>query len=314
MQRATENRIILITRKTRLEELIVRFNTLAQAKFYVEHLGADFADYAEEDRVYQLSRTACEALLAGFGRLSVVERDYLPSFLFREKDTVVVMGQDGTVANTLKYLNGQPCIGVNPDPARWDGILVPFLIEDLEEVVPALFANRMRLKNVTFGRVDLNTGESMLAVNDFFIGASSHISARYRIEFGGAKEQHSSSGIIVSTGLGSTGWFKSLVRGALGLASQWGGRADAAAGPQEMPWEQQNLLFTVREPFPSRNSETNLLFGVIAPRKPRVIVSEMARQGVIFSDGIEKDFLAFNNGTMATISVLPDRGILVAAG
>ena len=35
------------------------------------------------------------------------------------EDIVVVVGQDGLVANTLKYLQGQPVIAVNPD--RSDG-------------------------------------------------------------------------------------------------------------------------------------------------------------------------------------------------
>lgn len=33
------------------------------------------------------------------------------------QDIVVVIGQDGLVANTLKYLDGQPVIAINPDPA-----------------------------------------------------------------------------------------------------------------------------------------------------------------------------------------------------
>lgn len=50
MERKTENKIVLIVRKTRLDELISRFNTLDQARFYVEHLGADFSDYLMEDQ------------------------------------------------------------------------------------------------------------------------------------------------------------------------------------------------------------------------------------------------------------------------
>ena len=49
MERLTENKIILVTRPTRLDELIGRFNTVQQAQFYIEHLGADFSDYLAED-------------------------------------------------------------------------------------------------------------------------------------------------------------------------------------------------------------------------------------------------------------------------
>ncbi|MBP7951680.1 MAG: hypothetical protein KA004_18710 [Verrucomicrobiales bacterium] len=310
MQRLTENRIILVVRRTRLEDLIAKFNTLHQAKFYVEHLGADFRSYEEEHATYVHARETCEAALARCGRVSVVERSFLPNFLFHPADTVVVLGQDGTVANTLKYLDRQPCLGVNPDPARWDGVLLPFLAKDLVQVIPEVFDGRQPLRSVTFARADLNTGESLLAVNDIFVGPSSHISARYAISFNGISEHHSSSGLIVSTGLGSTGWFKSLVQGAVGLASGWGGTSGSPPPPL-LPWDSPQLYFTVREPFPSRSSQANLLFGAITRDAPLELVSEMPANGVIFSDGIEKDFLAFNNGAKAVITALPGRGMLV---
>ena len=46
MNRLTDNKIVLVTRPTRLAELVIRFNTVSQAKFYVEHQGADFSDLA----------------------------------------------------------------------------------------------------------------------------------------------------------------------------------------------------------------------------------------------------------------------------
>ena len=49
---------------------------------------------------------------------------------------MVTLGQDGLVANTLKYLNGQPVVGVNPDPERWDGRLLPFRVSDLSKLMP----------------------------------------------------------------------------------------------------------------------------------------------------------------------------------
>ena len=116
MRRLTENKIVLVTRPTRLAELIARFNTASQARFYVEHLGADFSDYQQEDENYQSAVTKVSATLDALGRVQKLDRALLPNFLFAPDDTVVVLGQDGLVANTLKYLNGQPVLGVNPDP------------------------------------------------------------------------------------------------------------------------------------------------------------------------------------------------------
>ncbi len=311
MDRLTDNRIVLVTRRTRLEELIKQFNTLAQTKFYVEHLGADFGDYEQEHQCYTTQREACLAELAKLGKVSEIERSFLPNFLFRPDDTVVVLGQDGTVANTLKYLAGQPCLGVNPDPARWDGVLLPFRAADLEEIMPQVFAGHARLQAVTFAKATLNTGETLLGVNDLFIGPKSHTSARYQISHAGAQEMQSSSGIIVSTGLGSTGWLKSILQGASSIALAMRGRPVAEASSQPLRWDHLQLIYSVREPFPSRSSQATMVYGEISTMQPLTVVSTMAAGGVIFSDGIEADFLKFNNGTQATITVVPNAGTLV---
>ena len=70
------------------------------------------------------------------GRVQTVDRSFLPNFVFAPEDTVVTLGQDGLVANTLKYLDGQPVVGVNPDPERWDGRLLPFRVRDLAKLMP----------------------------------------------------------------------------------------------------------------------------------------------------------------------------------
>ena len=60
---ALQNRIILVTRRTRLEDLVARLNTVEQARFYVEHLGADFSDYETEHAVYHRAVESAESTL-----------------------------------------------------------------------------------------------------------------------------------------------------------------------------------------------------------------------------------------------------------
>ncbi|MEF0941684.1 hypothetical protein [Rhizobium sp. BR 362] len=50
----------------------------------------------------------------------------------------------------------------------------------------------------------------------------SHVSARYVLRAEERKERQSSSVIIVSAGVGSTGWLKSLYSGWVGAASALG--------------------------------------------------------------------------------------------
>ena len=42
-----------------------------------------------------------------------------------------------------------------------------------------------------------------------------------------------------------------------------------------------------------------------------MLSSQMPEHGVIFSDGIEDDFLEFNSGTQAVITVADEKGHLV---
>ncbi|MCB1037719.1 MAG: sugar kinase, partial [Acidobacteria bacterium] len=139
-----------------------------------------------------------------------------------------------------------------------------------------------------------------------------HTSARYSIRLGTKTENHSSSGIIVSTGLGSTGWFRSVLTGATNIAVAVSGQSPPAAEPKPVPWDADHLFFSVREPWPSRTSEAGLTFGRITKSTPLVLTSQMPDHGVIFSDGMEADFLHFNSGMEATITVAKKEGRLVA--
>ncbi len=311
MDRLTENRIVLVTRHTRLDDLVARFNTVGQAKFYVEHLGADLHDYLREHNQYRESVAQAESVLQTCGRLQALDRSFLPNFVFGKNDTLVILGQDGLVANTVKYSSQQAIIGVNPDPQRWDGVLLPFQVRDLAKIVPEVFAGKRRIKQVTMAKAQLNDGQVLYAVNDLFIGVHSHASARYVIEIQSKREQHSSSGIIVSTGLGSTGWFKSLVTGAVGIAGQVTGQKLELPSAPGFAWDSDYLYYTVREPFPSKTSASSLVFGKITPAQPLRLTSQMPEAGVIFSDGIESDFVDFNSGAKATITVAEKKGHLV---
>lgn len=317
MQRLTENKIILVTRPTRVTELKRRFNTRTQAKFYVSHFGQDFSDYEREDEHYANAVRTAQQTLGALGRVQMIDRSFLPNFVFGPQDIVVVLGQDGLVANTVKYLAGQPVVGVNPDPARWDGQLLPFRLSDLAKVIPEVLLKKRTAKSVTMAQATLNTGEKLYAVNDLFIGPRSHVSARYKITAHGKSEQHSSSGVIVSTGVGSTGWFKSLLAGAAGIVQSLGTDAAKQAGrpkltpKSEFAWDADYLCFTVREPFPSKTTQVGLIFGRVTTRQPLIIESQMPEHGVIFSDGIESDFLEFRSGVRATIAPADRHGLLV---
>jgi hypothetical protein len=95
------------------------------------------------------------------------------------------------------------------------------------------------------------------------------------------------------------------------LALDGDGQGQSHAHKLCFPWEADHLFFTVREPFPSRTTGAEIVFGKVSPRSPLILESNMAERGVIFSDGMEADFLEFNSGTKAEIGVAGRRGLLV---
>lgn len=305
-----ERKVVLVTRRTRLEELVARYHTLAQARFYIEHLGADFSDYLRENAAYAKSLQLTVEALQSRGRYQVVDRGYLPNFVFAADDIVVALGQDGLVANTMKYLDGQPLVGVNPEPSRWDGVLLPFEAAGLGPLLDDVAHGRRPVKSVTLAEARLADGQTLRAVNDLFIGPRTHSSALYDIEWGERRESQSSSGVIVSTGLGSTAWLKSVITGSLGIAQALHPGRLPAWQPQ--PWDTHRLTFVVREPFPTRTSAAELVFGEVSRDRGLRIRSRMPDNGVIFSDGMEADYLRFTAGMEASIGLAAVAGRLVA--
>jgi NAD kinase len=298
---------IIVKNKTRLESLIDRFNTRAQAKFYIEKQNGNFDDYELEHENFHNSLNSLQTQISKIIKNKIVERIYLPSFIFSEKNLIVVIGQDGLVANTAKYSKGCPIIAVNPDKQRYDGILLPFDTSDFIQGVENLISNTYQYKTMRFAEAKLNDGQRLLAFNDLFIGAASHISARYKISFNHKTEEHSSSGLIVSTPAGSTGWLSSIFNMAYNVASIF----EKNLKPKKIKLKDNELFFTVREPFQSLKTQTGITVGVIKNQKPLTIESLMPTGGIIFSDGIESDFLKFNSGSIATVGIASETAKIV---
>ncbi|MDP1825958.1 MAG: NAD+ kinase [Archangium sp.] len=303
------DKLILVTRKTRLEALTERFNTQAQAKFYLTQAGLDFADYAHEHEVYRRSLEKVQAAVQVGLPVQVMERALVSTYLFAPSDVVVVLGQDGTVANTAKYVGHCPILGVNPDPERFDGVLLPFRVDGLRRGLDATLGGRATVKEVTLAEAVLSDGQRLLAFNDLFLGARTHVSAHYRVRLNQQKhERQSSSGIIISTGAGSTGWLSSVCNMASGMSRQLGGEA---LEPIHLAWDARRLYFVVREPFISKNSSASCTAGYVNEGTPLEVESLMPSGGVIFSDGMEDDALSFTSGLVARIGPSKQRARLV---
>ncbi|OSY88025.1 hypothetical protein WH52_08325 [Tenacibaculum holothuriorum] len=294
---------IIIRDKTRLEQLIERFNSKAQAKFYIESSGGDFNFFEEEHDTFYVSLSVIKDSISKLFKYKIIDRSFLSTYIFTETDLIFVIGQDGLVANTAKYVKGFPIVGVNPDKKKYDGVLLKHSPKDIKILLKSILKREFEVKKVTMAQAKLNDGQTLLAFNDFYIGANSHVSSRYEIEFEGKKEIQSSSGIIISTGAGSTGWLSSIFN----MANNISGGYDRA----NLDWADDKLVFVVREPFLSKVTNIDIGLGIITKTKKLKIKSNMPTKGIIFSDGIESDFLNFNSGSLVEISIAKEKASLV---
>ena len=223
-------------------------------------------------------------------RTATVQRAELDRFLFAEDDVVVVLGQDGLVANVAKYLRGQPVVGLNPDPERISGALVRHAPQAAADMLADVAAGRAPIEARTMARAALDDGQELLALNEVFVGHRSHQSARYTLAVGADAERQSSSGLIVATGTGASGWATSINRQ----------RPQPLALPAPTD---PRLAWFVREPWPSPASATTLVAGLTERDGALRVTSELGDGGVAFGDGIEADHLALDWGQRLTITI-----------
>lgn len=297
-------RLVIVTRPTPLDMLVRRFGTIEQAKFYVESRGRSFD---RPLRAHELQQQALNKVLRAIPpgqRRTQVSRDELDRFLFNDDDVILAVGQDGLVPNVAKYLHGQILIGFNPDHETWPGVLCRHNPDDAAELIAWVNERHegFEVEARTMVLATREDGQMLPALNELFIGHQSHQSAKYRIRLGSGSisrsekvpdplwERQSSSGLIISTGTGATGWTASIVRQR--------GIIEPLPAPSD-----RRLTYMVREPWPSIATGTDINFGYIDDGQEIELVSEMEEGGVIFGDGIESDFLEFNEGQTVKVTV-----------
>lgn len=305
-------RIVLVTKKTPLE-LLLKVRALGQVEHYLSTRGESIEEYRATNDQYHAALDILRPALPTDIEVYELDRERVAGFMFRESDLIIAVGPDGLLANVAKYLKDQqPILGVNPDKERIDGVLMRFSPELAVQKIDGIMAGKFRTDDLTLAKVTTNDKQELYAVNDFLIGRRDQTSARYSLTFEGQTERQSSSGILVSTGVGSTGWMTSLYTSAKALMENSSGDQDHDDLPVPFEWDEQYLLFAVREGFPSKYTGTTMLSGEIYADSPLVVTSEMPEGGVIFSDGIPSNYIEFNSGTTATITVADRTAKLIA--
>ncbi len=280
-------RAVVIHRRSECDKLLERHGTRQQAAFFLETRGRSLDDVVAQRNALDSAMQATTSAIPADWRRAEVERADLARFIFGPEDVIVVVGQDGLVANVAKYLDGQPVVGINPEPDRNPGILVPHRPSAAGALLQAC-VREPRIQERTMVEALTDDGQTLCALNEVYIGHASHQSARYQLETpDGTRERQSSSGILAGTGTGATGW----------LRSAWQERRSALTLPDPNSPE---LCWFVREAWPSPATGTKLTEGSLAKGETLIILAE-TDQLVCFGDGIEADALSLTWGQRLTI-------------
>jgi hypothetical protein len=292
-------RCVLVERPTEYSDLLARHGTREQVRFFLAQRDIALEEVEKRHVAYDQARAAVLGAIPPEWRTATVDRAELDRFLFTDDDIVIALGQDGLVANAAKYLDGQPVVGLNPDPERNAGILVTHPPTAAADLLADLAAGRAQIDRRTMVSAALDDGQRLLALNEIFVGHQTHQSARYALRVDQRQEHQSSSGLIVATGTGATGWAASINR--------------QQPQPVELPAPQDDCLaWFVREPWPSPTTGTALTAGLLNQDQKLEITSELGAGEVAFGDGIETDRLHLDWGQRLSIQVAPQTLHLLA--
>ena len=288
-------RAVVVYRRTELDELLERHGTRSQAAFFLRQRGQSLDDVTARHEAQTDALAQVAAVIPLEWRRGLVERHDLDRFLFGPEDVVVAVGQDGLVANVAKYLDGQIVIGIDPEPGHNPGLLVRHATASagslLKLAIGPRGADNVEVRSMVEAVTD--DGQTLLAVNEIFVGHRSHQSARYQIsapDCSEASERQSSSGLLVGTGTGATGWCRSV----------WQERGSDLPLPQP---EELRLCWFVREAWPSPTTGTKCTEGILGSDEELSLVAESDL--VVFGDGIESDAVSLTWGQSIRLRLAP---------
>ncbi len=285
-------RVVIVSRRSEYDELVARHGTRAAASYFLKERGRDLAQVQARHAALRAALTEVGAAIPAAWRRGHVDREDLSRFLFGPEDIVVAVGQDGLVANVAKYLDGQPVVGVDPEPERNAGVLVRHRPDQAGPLltVAADGPGAAGARRLTMVSAVLDDGQELIGLNEVYFGHPTHQSSRYVLSTSeGERERHSSSGVVIGTGTGATGWCASIARQ----------RADSPSLPGP---EEPALCWFVREAWPSPATGVNLTSGRLGQGEHLELTSEGER-GVVFADGVEPDHLTLAWGQRITIAV-----------
>jgi len=186
-------------------------------------------------------------------------------------DLAISIGGDGTFLSAAHYIKDIPILGVNSNRERSEGALTTIDLSQLNKKLKEIIENKSLIKNYTREKVQIikknKKIDTELALNETFFGnVNPHHTTNYEIEYNSKIESQRSSGIVISTGTGSTAWYY-------------------AAGGFPFSREKRQLRFKIRELYRRKLHKPTIKKGKMKKDEKLTIVSKM-NHAIIAIDSI----------------------------
>lgn len=206
--------------------------------------------------------------------------------VFENKDLIVSLGGDGTTLRTSHYIKDDtPLLPLRT--GRSIGVLCSGEADKAGSIIERLLEDDFSIEERMRVAAEFR-GRKEYALNEVMVGNKYPRPSYYKLLFKGKEEEQGSSGVVVSSGSGSTGWY---------------GNVWETSNLKSFPRDSKKLRYIVREPMRVEEEGLELLHGEIEEGEEFKIESLMDFNGVICFDSALKFMYDFPLGDTVKLSV-----------
>lgn len=286
-QRIDLERIVVVPKLSKFECDMQRFG-LGEADLIIKYE----AEHAPVERIlssHYAQRQALDTLRRVFSPRQFCPRDDLSAEKVEGADLVIAHGGDNHFQFISHAITDGFILGVNSDPLRSEGALVSHSSEELLAVLNALARGDYRIEEWTRLEGSVNGVPLPRVISEYFLGERDRLEmSRYNLRFKGFEEEQKGSGIIISTGSGSTGWYDSEI-------------SDYIRGVDVFMRTQPVAKLFVTAPYRGRLTQPTRRQQIVRPGDELVVGSLNDSEGIVGCDAIER--VPFPRGALARIRI-----------
>ena len=251
----------------------MNFDKIQLVEFYKkEKLHVDRIFESHDRQVHAL-----ETIKKHLPHVRVVNRNEITKDLVSKYKLVITLGGDNHFQYVSHFIKDSLILGINNDPERSEGALNSITSNEIESVIPKILDDDFKIE--TWTRLETSVEDitiSTLAVSEIYIGEESRYTmSRHQLIHNNDVEEQKGSGLLISTGAGSTGWFDSAIR-------------DLHPNGKVISRDAKEVQFLLTEPHKGKFSIYKMTHGIIKENDVFEIISLNDSDGVLLIDSLEK--------------------------